>query len=152
MLRQVVVVVVVAAAGCIVPDKHEASAPSDAAVTVIRDAPSTADAAVPDTTAPTLVDVNPAPGASWRHSPIHLTFGEPLDAASVLATTVTATFKDDPVTATITFEPPQAVVIKVGHLSKNAGLLELTVSATIADLAGNAIAAPLQFSAALEAQ
>ena len=144
-------------AACTVADKHAPGGMTvhgDGGVTVHADAAKPAvDAAVPDTQPPHLVDVQPPPGAMWRHSPIHLTFDEPLAAASVLATTVTASFTEtdahNDVTATIGFEAPASVVLALDHIPKEAGTLNVTVSATIADLAGNTIAQPIELVAQL---
>jgi hypothetical protein len=142
-LRQVVFVV----AACTVPDKHELEihATGDAGTTASHDAAST-----PDTTAPVLATVSPAPGSAWRHGPILLTFDEPLDAGSIAATTAVATFSGDPIRASVTFQAPEAVVITLDKLPKHEGTLVLVVSATIADLAGNTIAQPLAFATEIQ--
>jgi len=143
-------------AACTVAEKHVPSLQGDGGVTVRADGARAADAAVPDTQPPRLLDVQPPLGGMWRHSPIHLTFDEALDPVSVMATTVTASFsedltaKHDDITAAIAFEAPASVVLALEHVPKEQGTLKVTVSPTIADVAGNAIVQPLEFVVQLQ--
>jgi len=140
-------------AACNVPDKHAPEGDDDTNVSPTPDPVSAPDAAIPDaepdTQPPRLVDVQPAPSSKWRHSPINLTFDEALDPASVAGTAVTATFASDPVPAAIAFDAPASAVITLRDVPNSAGLLEVEVSATISDVAGNPIAAPLVFAVEL---
>lgn len=104
------------------------------------------DAWVPDLLPPTLAAVTPGTGAAvWLHAPIRLTFSEPLAQASI-AMTVTAKLAGTPVPAQIAFDPPSSLVVTLGGGVRGVGSLEVALTGSVADLAGNTYAAPIDLT------
>jgi hypothetical protein len=118
----------------------DASADADA---VIDAAP---DADVPDVTPPSVATVSPGAGALvWLHAPIRVTFDEPLNASSI-ALSVSATLAGSPVAAQLALEPPRTIAITLPASLRGVGTLELDITGSVADEAGNVQSAPIQLS------
>ncbi len=96
----------------------------------------------PDLTAPTLVAVTPAAGPEvWLHEPIRFLLDEEI---VISGASVAATIDNTPVTAALALDPDgKTIVVTIDPAARGVGTLEVTVSGGIADLAGNALAAPL---------
>jgi hypothetical protein len=100
----------------------------------------------PDQTPPALASITPQAGMPvWLHAPIRLTFDEPLDDASV-AMTVTASLGGSAVPAQVTFEAPSTVAIALDPSVRGIGPLDVSITGSVKDLAGNAFAAPIALS------
>lgn len=113
------------------------------------DEPAADDEDEPDVTPPAVASVTPSSDLPvWLHAPIRVTFDEPLDAAKV-AMSVTATLGGSAVPAEIAFEAPATLAISLAPSARGVGLLEVSLTGSVADLAGNAFVAPidLQFVA-----
>ena len=129
--------------GSVLTDGGDIDAPGDLDGS-IADAPP--DAAVPDETPPQLVAVSPATGSSvWLHAPIRITFDEPLDGASI-AETVTAHVAGTVVPAQLAFEPPSTLLVTLAGSVRGIGSIELDLTGSVADLAGNAHTAPIELA------
>lgn len=99
-----------------------------------------------DVTPPAIASVTPDAGTNvWLHAPIRVTFDEPLDEASI-AMTVTATLGDDAVPAQVAFEAPGTLVITLAPDARGVGPLEVSLTGSVKDLAGNAFATSIERS------
>lgn len=100
----------------------------------------------PDTTPPVLVEVTPeADSPVWLHAPVLLTFDEPLDETT-LDMTVTATLDGSPVDARVRLESPRTLAIALPLAARGVGALELHITGSVSDLAGNAYTSPIDLS------
>jgi hypothetical protein len=121
-------------------DQADATAPLDATI----DAPP--DAWKPDLTPPLLAAVTPAMGSAvWLHAPIRLTFNEPLDPATLMMN-VTATVAGAAVPAHVTFEAPSTVVVTLDATVRGVGGVDIAVTGSVKDAAGNAFSTPINGS------
>ncbi|HEY5951958.1 MAG TPA: Ig-like domain-containing protein [Kofleriaceae bacterium] len=104
------------------------------------------DAWEPDLAPPSLASVTPAAGNPvWLHAPIRLTFSEPLDT-SAIAMSVTASLGGTAVPAQISFEAPRTLVITLAGSVRGVGALDVDVTGSVADLAGNSYSTPIALS------
>jgi hypothetical protein len=103
----------------------------------------------PDTIAPTVVSRSPAPGATdvALNAPVQATFSEPLDAATVNAATVRlrATGSSTDVPAVVTLSGGTITLQPSLALSGNT-VYQATVASGVKDVAGNPLAADVQWS------
>jgi hypothetical protein len=125
---------------------------TDSAVdAAVIDTPDARDPVVPDLAPPLLDSVTPATGlAVWLHAPIRLAFNEPLDPQSV-SLAVNANLGGAAVAAQLAFEPPSTVVITLPATARGVGALELDVTGSVTDLAGNAFAMPIDLDYVVQA-
>ena len=109
------------------------------------------DAWEPDTRPPSLASVTPGSGSAvWLHAPIRLVFDEPLDPTKVLLTAAVQ-IGGTPIAAQIAFEPPSTLAIKLPANTRGVGALDVDVTGSVADLAGNTYAMPIDLSFLLPA-
>jgi len=101
------------------------------------------DAAIVDETPPALTTISPGQGTAWLHAPIRFTFDEDLTAASVNASTATATLGGQALDATVSFEPPRTVVVTLDTAAKGIGALEVHLAPKVKDDAGNMMSDPI---------
>lgn len=100
--------------------------------------------AAPDLTAPSLVSVTPGAGTSvWLQSPIRLTFDEDLAPTSAMMTTATATVGGQTYTASVGFEPPRTLTLRIASQARGTGDVAIHVAPMVADIAGNVMASPI---------
>lgn len=95
-----------------------------------------------DTTAPAVVTLSPAPGATDvpRQSDVRVTFTEPLNWATVAAASFSLTRQLDIVPATYVFEAVTAVLVPVAPLDPLT-TFTVTLTSAVRDSAGNRLAA-----------
>ncbi len=106
----------------------------------------------PDLTAPQLASVSPATGAStWLHAPVRFTFDEALDAASVSSLSVSATVDGVAAPAQLSLERADTITVSFPGAARGVGLLDVRVTGTVRDLAGNATQGPFTATATLPA-
>ncbi|MDQ3365991.1 MAG: Ig-like domain-containing protein, partial [Myxococcota bacterium] len=92
----------------------------------------------PDVTAPTLVTVTPPVAAeAWLREPIRYQFDEPITIAGV---SVTAGIAGSAVPATVALEGDRTIAVTIDPTASGVGSLELELTGSIVDLAGNAAA------------
>lgn len=104
-----------------------------------------------DTRPPMLAGVTPAAGSPvWLHAPIRIELDEPIDAASI-ALSVAARAGGAVVPAQIAFAPPRTLEVTIDPAARGVGSLDITVTGSIEDLAGNAHTDPIALSFALPA-
>ncbi|HEX5058113.1 MAG TPA: Ig-like domain-containing protein [Kofleriaceae bacterium] len=104
------------------------------------------DAWEPDTMPPFLASITPVTGtAVWLHAPIRLTFDEPIEATSI-AMTVTATLAGSAVPAQLAFEAPSTLIVTLAANVRGVGALDVGITGTLTDLAGNVYSSPIALS------
>ncbi|NVB85259.1 MAG: hypothetical protein HOV81_43240 [Kofleriaceae bacterium] len=105
---------------------------------------SAADDDEPDVTPPSLASVTPgADMPVWLHAPIRVTFDEPLDH---VAMNVTATVGGAAVPAEVAFEAPSTLAITLAPDTRGVGPIDVSLTGSVTDLAGNAFVAPIDLT------
>jgi hypothetical protein len=141
-IRRVLAALVFVACGK--PSHGGVDAVTDAVVDAAVDA--APDAQEPDVTPPVVDTTSPANGAAvWLHAPIRVTFNEAIDPTTVMMS-ATATVAGAAVPAQVTFEPPRTLAITLDATARGVGGVDIAVTGSVKDLAGNTYSSPIALS------